>query len=47
MAVSRSRSEGGAAMAVTVDQPVPPAAADELAAVDGFERVWFATLDVG
>jgi D-3-phosphoglycerate dehydrogenase len=46
MAVSRSRSEGGAVMAVTVDSPVPPAAVDELEAVDGFERVWFATLDV-
>ena len=47
MAVSRSRSEGGAVMAVTVDSPVPKEAADELAKVDGFERVWFATLDVG
>ena len=33
-------------MAVTVDSPVPPAAAEELAQVDGFERVWFATLDL-
>ena len=32
MAVSRSRSEGGAVMAVTVDSPVPPAAAEEIAA---------------
>ena len=46
MAVSRSRSEGGAVMAVTVDSPVPKEAADELAKVDGYERVWFATLDV-
>ncbi|MGD9697052.1 MAG: phosphoglycerate dehydrogenase [Thermoleophilia bacterium] len=47
MAVSRSRAEGGAVMAVTVDSPVPEGAAAEIAAIDGFERVWFAELDAG
>jgi D-3-phosphoglycerate dehydrogenase len=46
MAVSRSRSEGGAVMAVTVDSPVSPEVVREIAAVDGFDEVWFAALDV-
>jgi D-3-phosphoglycerate dehydrogenase len=46
MAVSRSRAEGLAVMAVTVDSPVPKAAADEIAAIDGFEQVWFVQLDL-
>jgi D-3-phosphoglycerate dehydrogenase len=46
MAVSRSRAEGGAVMAVTVDSPVPPTAQAEIADIDGFDRVWFAALDV-
>ncbi|HJZ62246.1 MAG TPA: phosphoglycerate dehydrogenase [Miltoncostaeaceae bacterium] len=45
MAVSRSRAEGLAVMAVTVDSPVPPAVADEIASIEGFDRVWFVTLD--
>jgi D-3-phosphoglycerate dehydrogenase len=47
MAVSRSRAEGGAVMAVTVDSPVSPAIVREIAAIDGFEAVWFVDLDVG
>ena len=47
MAVSRSRAEGLAVMAVTVDSPVPKAVADEIAAIDGFENVWFVQLDLG
>lgn len=47
MAVSRSRAEGGAVMAVTVDSPVPPGVADEIRAIDGFEAVWFVDLDAG
>jgi D-3-phosphoglycerate dehydrogenase / 2-oxoglutarate reductase len=46
MAVSRSRAEGGAVMAVTVDSPVDDAVVAEIAAVDGFDQVWFAALDV-
>jgi D-3-phosphoglycerate dehydrogenase len=46
MAVSRSRAEGLAVMAVTVDSPVPPEVADRIAAIDGFDRVWFVRLDV-
>jgi len=45
MAVSRSRAEGLAVMAVTVDSPVPPPVADEIASIEGFDRVWFVTLD--
>lgn len=44
MAVSRAQREGGAVMAVTVDSPVPPDAAARIAAIDGFDRVWFADL---
>jgi D-3-phosphoglycerate dehydrogenase len=44
MAVSRSRAEGLAVMAVTVDSPVPKPAADEIAAIEGFENVWFVEL---
>jgi D-3-phosphoglycerate dehydrogenase / 2-oxoglutarate reductase len=47
MAVSRSRAEGLAVMAVTVDSPVPRAVADEIASIEGFDRVWFVTLDAG
>jgi D-3-phosphoglycerate dehydrogenase / 2-oxoglutarate reductase len=47
MAVSRTQVEGRAVMAVTVDSPVTPEAADEIAAIDGFESVWFATLNGG
>lgn len=46
MAVSRSRAEGGAVMAVTVDSPVSELTSREIAGVDGFDRVWFAALDV-
>lgn len=46
MAVSRAQKDGRAVMAVTVDSPVPPAAADAIAAIEGFDRVWFARLDV-
>ena len=46
MAVSRSRAEGGAVMAVTVDSPVPDETVREIANVDGFAQVWFAALDV-
>ena len=46
MAVARSRAEGGAVMAVTVDSPVPPETLHELESVDGFDRVWFTSLDV-
>ena len=46
MAVSRIRAEGLAVMAVTVDSPVPKAVADEIAALDGFEQVWFVQLDL-
>jgi D-3-phosphoglycerate dehydrogenase len=45
MAVSRSRAEGGAVMAVTVDSPVSSDVANEIAAIDGFDRVWFVDLD--
>ena len=47
MAVSRSRSEGAAVMAVTVDSPVSPDVAREIAGIDGFDKVWFVDLDVG
>ena len=47
MAVSRSRDDGGAVMAVTLDSPVPGLAAQKIAAIDGFEKAWFVTLDVG
>ena len=46
MAVSRSRAEGLAVMAVTVDSPVPTDVADQIAAIDGFDRVWFVQLDL-
>jgi D-3-phosphoglycerate dehydrogenase / 2-oxoglutarate reductase len=46
MAVSRSRAEGGAVMAVTVDSPVSEQTVREIANVDGFDQVWFAALDV-
>ncbi len=46
MAVSRSRDDGGAVMAVTVDSPVPGLAAQKIAAIDGFEKAWFVSLDV-
>ena len=46
MAVSRSRAEGGAVMAVTVDSPVSAGVAREIAAIDGFDRVWFVDLDI-
>jgi D-3-phosphoglycerate dehydrogenase len=46
MAVSRSRAEGLAVMAVTVDSPVSKPVADEIAAIDGFEQVWFVELDI-
>ncbi len=45
MAVSRSRSEGLAVMAVTVDHPVPKEVARAIEGLDGFERVWFIELD--
>jgi D-3-phosphoglycerate dehydrogenase len=47
MAVSRSRPEGGAVMAVTVDSPVAPEVANEIRAIEGFDAVWFVDLDVG
>ncbi|MFP5450649.1 MAG: phosphoglycerate dehydrogenase [Thermoleophilia bacterium] len=43
-AVSRSRAEGGAVMAVTVDSPVPDSAVERIAALEGFEDVRFADL---
>ena len=46
MAVSRSRAEGLAVMAVTVDSPVPQAVVKEICGIDGFEQVWFAELDL-
>ncbi len=46
MAVSRSRAEGLAVMAVTVDSPVAKDVADTIAAVDGFESVRFVQLDL-
>jgi D-3-phosphoglycerate dehydrogenase / 2-oxoglutarate reductase len=45
MAVSRSRAAGHAVMAVTADSPVPPEVAARIAALDGFDAVWFVTLD--
>ena len=45
-AVSRSRAEGAAVMAVTVDSPAPPAAVARIAALDGFQDVRFADLGV-
>jgi D-3-phosphoglycerate dehydrogenase len=47
MAVSRSRAEGGAVMAVTVDSPVTPELANQIRAIEGFDAVWFVDLDVG
>ena len=47
MAVSRSRAEGGAVMAVTVDSPVAPEVVNEIRAIEGFDAVWFVDLDVG
>jgi D-3-phosphoglycerate dehydrogenase len=47
MAVSRSRAAGHAVMAITVDSPVPPGSAAEIAGIEGFDRVWFVTLDAG
>ena len=44
MAVSRSRAEGLAVMAATVDSPVPREVVDELCRIEGFERVWFVDL---
>jgi len=44
MAVSRSRAEGLAVMAATVDSPVPRSVVDELCRIEGFERVWFVDL---
>lgn len=46
MAVSRSRAEGLAVMAVTVDSPVSADVADRIAAIDGFDQVWFVQLDL-
>lgn len=43
-AVSRSRAEGGAVMAVSVDSPVPAATAGRIEALEGFEFVRFADL---
>jgi D-3-phosphoglycerate dehydrogenase len=47
MAVSRSRAEGGAVMAVTVDSPVSPQVGNEIRAIEGFEAAWFVDLDAG
>ena len=44
MAVSRSQQAGHAVMAVTVDSAVPDEVADQIAAIDGFDRVWFVAL---
>jgi D-3-phosphoglycerate dehydrogenase / 2-oxoglutarate reductase len=46
MAVSRSRADGVAVMAVSVDSPVPPKVAAEIEALEAFEQAWFVTLDV-
>jgi D-3-phosphoglycerate dehydrogenase / 2-oxoglutarate reductase len=45
MAVSRSLQAGHAVMAVTVDSMVPNEVAAEIAGIDGFDQVWFASLD--
>jgi D-3-phosphoglycerate dehydrogenase len=47
MAVSRSRAEGQAVMAVTVDSPVPPGCVEEISRGEGFDQVWFVKLDTG
>jgi D-3-phosphoglycerate dehydrogenase len=44
MAVSRSRVEGGAVMAMTVDSPVPREVVAEIAALEGFDAAWFVAL---
>jgi D-3-phosphoglycerate dehydrogenase len=46
MAVSRSRADGVAVMAVSVDSPVPPPVAAEIEGLEAFEQAWFVTLDV-
>jgi D-3-phosphoglycerate dehydrogenase / 2-oxoglutarate reductase len=46
MAVSRSRADGVAVMAVSLDSPVPPAVAAEIEAIEAFEQAWFVTLEV-
>ncbi len=43
-AVSRSRAEGGAVLAITDDSPVAARAAERIADLDGFEDVRFADL---
>jgi D-3-phosphoglycerate dehydrogenase len=45
MAVSRSLQAGHAVMAVTVDSMVPDEVAAQIAGIDGFDQVWFASLD--
>jgi D-3-phosphoglycerate dehydrogenase / 2-oxoglutarate reductase len=45
MAVSRSRAAGHAVMAVTVDSPAPPEVVAQIAALEGFDAVWFVALD--
>lgn len=45
MAVSRSQQAGHAVMAITVDSAVPDQVADQIAGIDGFDRVWFVALD--
>jgi D-3-phosphoglycerate dehydrogenase len=47
MAVSRSRAEGQAVMAITVDSPVSQGCVDEIASSEGFDQVWFVRLDPG
>jgi D-3-phosphoglycerate dehydrogenase / 2-oxoglutarate reductase len=47
MAVSRSRTQGQAVMAVTVDSPVPPGCVESIAGSEGFDQVWFVKLDAG
>ena len=46
MAVSRSRADGVAVMAVSVDSPVPPQVEAEIEGIEAFEQAWFVTLDV-
>ena len=47
MAVSRSRTQGQAVMAITVDSPVPPGCVEKIAGSEGFDQVWFVKLDPG
>lgn len=47
MAVSRNKKDGLALMAITIDSPAPPEAAEAIAAIDGFVQAWFVDLEMG